>query len=103
MTRIERESVNFKLPKPVVDALRKAALDRNTTATDLVIQGLHQILADVPGIETRLTQLEANLSSGSDTSIETRVLNLETKLETTTTRLAQLEGAIAVMQQSLNT
>jgi len=40
----ERESINFKFPKPLADALRTAAKQRNTTATDLVIQGLNHIL-----------------------------------------------------------
>lgn len=43
MTNIERESINFKLPKTLTKALRAAARERNTTATDLVIQGLHHI------------------------------------------------------------
>ncbi len=42
MTKFERESINFKLPKPLAAALRKAARERKTTATDLVIQGLHR-------------------------------------------------------------
>ena len=46
MTRVERESINFKLPKPLADALRDAAKERNTTATDLVIRGLHNILGE---------------------------------------------------------
>ncbi len=49
MARIERESINFKLPKTLANALRTAAAERKTSATDLVIQGLHHILGDVRG------------------------------------------------------
>jgi hypothetical protein len=69
MARIERESINFKLPKSLADALlcetlreRTAAAKRDTTATELVIQGLHHVLGDVPGVESsvevRLYQFE---------------------------------------------
>ena len=41
MTRVERESMNFKLPKPLASALRKAASPQaGKTATDIVIRGL---------------------------------------------------------------
>ncbi|ARV59169.1 hypothetical protein BZZ01_11465 [Nostocales cyanobacterium HT-58-2] len=52
MANVERESINFKLPKTLTKALRTAARERNTTATDLVIQGLHHILGSAPGTET---------------------------------------------------
>jgi hypothetical protein len=62
MVKVIRESINFKLPKPLAAALRKAARERNTTATDLVLQGLQRILGSVPGtetsVETRLRELE---------------------------------------------
>lgn len=44
MAKVERESINFKLPKKLADALRAKAKELNTTATDLVIQGLYHIL-----------------------------------------------------------
>jgi hypothetical protein len=110
MTKIERESINFKLPKPLTAALRKAARERNTTATDLVIEGLHHILGSVPGmedsVETRLHKLEEELEylTGSievraDNGTETRLGNVEQKLEAVTTRLAQIEGALATLSQ----
>ena len=90
-----RESVNFKLPKSLVDSLRDQAKKRNTSATDLVIQGLHLILGQTEGIDfsspdvmhdiiTRLKALEA--SSASDTTatvngIEDRLYQIETALE----------------------
>jgi hypothetical protein len=62
MAKVERESINFKLPKPLADALRAKAAELNTTATDLVIQGLNHILGDIPGVsgsvEIRLYELE---------------------------------------------
>ncbi len=114
MTPIERESINFKLPKPLAAALRKAARERKTTATDLVIQGLHHILGDVPGtevsIEIRLYQLEEeffrlanSLGEGStNTHDEQRLTNLEGKLEALSNRLAKFEGALMQMQSSVN-
>ena len=106
MARIERESINFKLPKPLADALRKVARYRNTTATDLVIQGLHHVLGSVEGIsdsvENRLHQLEAQLNHFAnstdkrvDTGVDNRLSLLEQKLETQALQLAKLEGAIA--------
>lgn len=62
----EQESINFKLPKPLAAALIAAAKERKTTATNLVIQGLHHVLGDVEGVatdvDTRLHQLEAQLT-----------------------------------------
>ncbi|MDZ7962899.1 MAG: hypothetical protein RMY34_34390 [Aulosira sp. DedQUE10] len=52
MAKVERESINFKLPKPLVEAKRAAVKKRNTTATDLVIQGLHHVLGEVDGMES---------------------------------------------------
>ncbi len=110
MTRIERESINFKLPKSLTAALRKAARERNTTATDLVILGLHHVLGDAAGIETsvesRLAQLEELLGNRSeeriDHNIETRLGSLETKLETVKARIAQFESALITVQNRLN-
>lgn len=114
MTRTERESINFKLPKPLAAALRKAARERKTTATDLVIQGLHHILGDVPGtevsVEIRLYQLEEDFfrlaeslgDSSKQPHNEQRLTNLEGKLEALGNRLAQFEGALMQMQSSIN-
>ena len=94
----ERESVNFKLPKSLVDLLRASATERNTSATDLVIQGLHLILGQTEGIDfssppvidvmhdiiTRLEALEASSASDATASvncIEDRLYQIETALE----------------------
>jgi uncharacterized protein (DUF1778 family) len=113
MTRLERESINFKLPKPLAAALRKAARERNTTATDLVIQGLHHILGDVPGtsvsVEIRLYQLEEeffrfqeSIGGCTNNQQESRLTNVEAKLEELSHKLARFEGALMQMQSSIN-
>ncbi len=113
MTRTERESINFKLPKPLATALRKAARERKTTATDLVIQGLHHILGDVPGtevsVEIRLYQLEEeffrfqeSIGSSNNAHQETRLTLVESKLEELTNKLARFEAALIQMQSNVN-
>jgi hypothetical protein len=106
----QRESINFKLPKPLVDALRKTARERNTTATDLVILGLHHVLGSVEGtesgVENRLAQLEAQLNHLAnstdgrvDIGVDKRLSSLEQKLEEFALRLAKIEGALATLSQ----
>ncbi|MBH8575876.1 hypothetical protein I8752_23325 [Nostocaceae cyanobacterium CENA369] len=114
MANTERESINFKLPKTLTKALRTAARERNTTATDLVIQGLHHILGQVEGtvrsVESRLQQLETQLNtianrpveSGTDDSSKHKLLQLEQKTEAIAQRLAQLEGALAILSKRSN-
>jgi hypothetical protein len=114
MARIERESINFKLPKTLADALRTAAAKRDTTATELVIQGLHHVLGDVPGVETsvevRLYQLEeeffrfkSSINEGStNTHHETRLTSVESKLEELSNKLARFEGALNAVAASIN-
>ncbi len=121
MTRVERESINFKLPKPLADALREAAKERNTTATDLVIRGLHHILGDAPGTEVsteiRLQQVEEDLyylahsingkgrtpqidNSITNSHTTERITKIEEKLETINNRVSQLEGALIAIQRN---
>lgn len=103
MANVERESINFKLPKTLTKALRTAARERNTTATDLVIQGLYHILGPAPGtemsLETRLHQLETQFTqianrqdtrqeSGADDSSQQRLSLLEQKTEAIAQKLA---------------
>ncbi|AFZ28563.1 hypothetical protein Cylst_6340 (plasmid) [Cylindrospermum stagnale PCC 7417] len=116
MAIVKRESINFKLPKTLTNALRAAARERNTTATDLVIQGLHHVLGPVPvpgtgnGLETRLQELEAQFNSvisgvetdlddGVDGDLKQRVVLLEQKIEAINLKLAQIEGAISILGQ----
>ena len=114
MARVERESINFKLPKSLCDALKSAAAQRDTTATDLVVQGLHHILGDAPGVETsvevRLYQIEEeffaikqNINQGStNTHHETRLASVESKLEELSSKLARFEGALNAIAASVN-
>ncbi|MBW4568795.1 MAG: hypothetical protein KME31_12445 [Tolypothrix carrinoi HA7290-LM1] len=110
MVRIERESINFKLPKPLADALRAKAAELDTTATNLVIEGLHHILGEIPGIEdsveNRLQQLEAQLNHLAnstdkrvDTDVDNRLSLLEQKLEAQALQLAKIEGVITTLSQ----
>jgi predicted nuclease of restriction endonuclease-like RecB superfamily len=109
MAKIERESINFKLPKPLADALRAKAASLETTATDLVIQGLHHVLGDVPGVETsvevRLYQIEeeffsfkSSIGESANPQQETRLTSVEAKLEALTNKLTRFEGALMQMQ-----
>ena len=95
---IERESVNFKLPLPLVEALRAKAKEQNTSATDVVVQGLHLILGQTEGIDfssstvidvmhdiiTRISTLEASSASDATATvngIEDRLHQIETALD----------------------
>ncbi|NJN13856.1 MAG: hypothetical protein HC815_40680 [Richelia sp. RM1_1_1] len=109
MTRVERESMNFKLPKPLAIALRKAASPQpGKTATDIVIRGLLHELGEIPGVEqsaeTRLQELEKELQQlrstiqGRDNSpTDSRT---EEKLESLNNRVAKLEGALGAIQNN---
>ena len=113
MPQIERESINFKLPKALTTALRTAARKRNTTATDLVIQGLHHVLGDVPGVEAsvevRLYQIEEeffhfkqSIGESTNSHDEARLTNVENKIEALSHQLARLEGALMQIQSSVS-
>ena len=109
MTRVERESMNFKLPKPIASALRKAASPQpGKTATDIVIRGLLHELGEIPGVEqsteTRLqklesefTKLRSSILERAETSTDSRT---EEKLEAINNRVAQLEGALIAIQRN---
>ncbi len=84
----DRESINFKFPKPLADALRTAAKERNTTATDLVIQGLNHILGGKfdgkdsgidDGLQNILNRIEALEESRTDSSVENGFHQKETQ------------------------
>jgi len=110
MANRDLKSVNFKLPQPLADALAAAAQERKTSMTDLVIQGLHQVLGHIPGtqasVEIRLHQLETQLNlvdsrieKRVENNLEERVARLEQQQEALALRLAQIEGAISVLGQ----
>ncbi|MBW4558097.1 MAG: hypothetical protein KME59_19615 [Trichormus sp. ATA11-4-KO1] len=125
MVKIERVSINFKLPQPLVEALKARAREQETTATDLVIKGLHYVLASsITGIDnstdnvlheiiTRIEALETKqavdsngidnrLHSLADSPEPQRVSKLEQKLEVVARRLEILEIAIASGRYSGN-
>ncbi len=111
---IERESVNFKLPKSLVELLRTEAKKRNTSATDLVVQGLHNILGETEAVENgiedvlhqiinRLSALEANQvnnTSSIESSIENRLQQIETVLGQLTQSIEQSIESTFTQQQA---
>ncbi|BAZ33895.1 hypothetical protein NIES4074_64090 (plasmid) [Cylindrospermum sp. NIES-4074] len=123
MKKVERESINFKLPKPLVEALRAKARELETTATDLVIRGLHHILSSTAEdadngieasvdtrlheLETQLTQvasrIESRVENGVDEELKQRFTHFEQKTEAIALRLAQVEGAISLLSQRSST
>ena len=115
MTRVERESMNFKLPKPLAEALRKKASPRpGKTATDIVIRGLLHELGDIPGVdvctevrlqkvEEQLNQLAQNINKqGNEPQTQSNASSerTEEKLEALNNRVAQLEGALIAIQRN---
>ena len=109
MTRVERESMNFKLPKPIASALRKAASPQpGKTATDIVIRGLLHELGEIPGVEpsaeTRLQKLEEELillrSSIKERDNTPTDFRTEEKIEALNNRVAKLEGALEAIQHN---
>jgi hypothetical protein len=109
MTQVERESMNFRLPKPLAQALRKAASPQpGKTATDIVIRALTQELGNIQGIEpcteVRLQKLEEELqqlrSSIQERDNSPRDFRTEEKLEALNNRIARLEGALTAVQNN---
>ena len=113
----ERESVNFKLPLPLVEALRAKAKEQNTSATELVVQGLHLILGQTEGIDFSsspvidvmhdiITRLEAlSASSASDATatvngIENRLHQIETALDHLANSIEKSIEATSSQQQT---
>lgn len=109
MTNVERESINFRLPKTLLKALRLEARKRKTTATQLVILGIQQVLGDVPAtketVENRLQKLEEEilrLQENIDNLPQTRENNIETKVEELSIKVARFEGVLLQMQNTIN-
>ncbi|NJM22355.1 MAG: hypothetical protein HC907_28425 [Richelia sp. SM1_7_0] len=108
MTQFERESMNFRLPKPLADALRKAASPQpGFTATDIVIRALTQELGTIQGLElsteARLQKLEEELillTSSIQERDKTPTDSTEEKLEALNNRVARLEGALGAIQNN---
>jgi exonuclease VII large subunit len=117
MAKVERESINFKLPKSLVKELRAKARELNTTATDLVTQGLHHVLGSSDStdnnVETRLHQLEeesqhlaVRIENRTESSTETqqqRFSDLEQQIKALTNRLVLIESALVQLQRNPST
>ncbi|MBD2450520.1 hypothetical protein H6G76_25875 [Nostoc sp. FACHB-152] len=110
MTNVERESINFRLPKTLIKALRKAARERKTTVTQLVILGIQQVLGDAPStketVENRLHKLEQEillLQAQIDKLSQPNQSNIETKVEELSIKVARFEGVLIQMQNTINT
>jgi len=111
---MERESVNFKLPKSLVESLRAEAKKRNTSATELVVQGLHHVLGQTEvadhriedvlhQIINRLSALEANQvnnTSSIESSIENRLQQIETVLGHLTQSIEQSIESTSTQHQA---
>lgn len=69
MPKIKRESINFKLPKDLVEEVRAKAKELNTTATALVIEGLSVVLGINQDIGTD-ANLDANLDANKSSIVE---------------------------------
>jgi len=109
MTQVERESMNFRLPKPLAQALRKAASPQpGKTATDIVIRALTKELGNIRGIEpcteVRLQKVEEELqqlrSSIQERDINSTDSRTQEKLEALSNRVAKLEGALTAFQNN---
>ena len=100
--------MNFRLPKPLAQALRKAASPQpGKTATDIVIRALTKELGNIQGIEecteVRLQKLEEELQqlrSSIQERDETPTKSTTEKLEVLTDRVARLEGALTAFQNN---
>ncbi len=110
MAKIERESINFKLPKTLTNALRAKARQLNTTATDLVILGLEHVLDltvstdssvenRLQKIEQQLQHLSARVETGRDSSQQTQSGQLSQQIQELASRLAMIESAVAHLQR----
>ncbi|NJM21471.1 MAG: hypothetical protein HC836_45365 [Richelia sp. RM2_1_2] len=109
MTQPERESMNFRLPKPLAEALRKAASPQpGKTATDIVIRGLLHELGNIQGIEvcnyvrlqkveSELQQLRSSINERDNTPTDSRT---EEKFVALELRVAKLEGALGAIQNN---
>ncbi|BAY87932.1 hypothetical protein NIES267_74560 (plasmid) [Calothrix parasitica NIES-267] len=108
MTQFERESMNFRLPKPLAQALRKAASPQpGKTATDIVIRALTKELGTIQGMdectEVRLQKLEEELQqlrSSIQERDNTPTDSTEEKLEALNNRVARIEGALTAVQNN---
>lgn len=103
MAKIKRESINFKLPKDLVEEVRSRAKELDTTATALVIEGLSIVLGMNQDIGT-----DANLdvNKSSIVEVESRLHKyvdalLDSHLPIILNRLSLLEKSQSQIRQQL--
>jgi len=109
---VERESINFKLPKALTAALRAKAHSLNTTATDLVIQGLHHVLGlesnSVDSMEQDLlhdiiSRLEAKLQQETIPAFSrSTVEQLRERTSTQSLAIAQLQQEVKTLLKQVS-
>ena len=107
----------LRVPTPLIEAVKELSRLHRLGHTNAVLQGLQELLSKIDSnndidIETssetikqlqlRLSKLESRNSSDSDVDsnlISSSVTSLSQKLEALTTRIAQVENAIRVLEQ----
>ncbi|WP_339384935.1 hypothetical protein [Iningainema tapete] len=108
----------LRVPTPLIEAVKELSRLHRLGQTNAVLHGLQSLISNIDSntdinvgasgetikqLELRVELLESRQGSDSDIdskSILKSVTNLEEKLEAMTTRLAQLEGAIMVLQRA---
>lgn len=103
MAKIKRESINFKLPKDLVEEVRSRAKELDTTATALVIEGLSIVL----GINQDIgTDANLDVNKSSIVEVEGRLHKhvdalLDSHLPIILNRLSLLEKGQSQIRQQL--
>ncbi|MEM6400952.1 MAG: hypothetical protein AAF757_12080 [Cyanobacteria bacterium P01_D01_bin.116] len=110
MTRVERESMNFKLPKHALQLRSAKQLPHNRVKLPyyIVIRGLLHELGEIPGVEvsteTRLQELEKELQQLAHTIKERDNTPTDSRTEENlvalNNRVAKLEGALGAIQRN---
>ncbi|MBD2778644.1 hypothetical protein [Iningainema tapete] len=105
----------LRVPTPLIEAVKELSRLHRLGQTNAVLLGLQSLISNIDSntdsdigasetvkqLQLRLEKLESRFDSDIDSkSILKSVTNLEEKLEALTTRLAQLEGAMMVLQRN---
>ncbi len=104
----------LRVPTPLIQAVKELSKLHRLGHTNAVLQGLHSLISNIDinadidssvsikQLSLRLSKLESRNSSDSDVDsnlISSSVTSLSQKLEALTTRIAQIESAIRVLEQ----
>jgi len=106
----------LRVPTPLIEAVKELSRLHRLGYTNAVLHSLQSLLSEIDGntdidtgasgevvrqLQLDIEKLESRFDSDVDSkSILKSVTSLEEKLEAVTTKLAQLEGAIAVLQRN---